>query len=97
MPLCKYSILLLVLVSCQKEAKTNAFAVNEKKEDSATNSIDNDSILFFENALIYEIDVDGKKQEIWFYVNEKNGQILYLPNDEMIKAVISFPNGEYKI
>lgn len=97
MPLFKYSILLLVLVSCQKKTKTDALAVVEKMEDSTANSIDNDSILFFENTLIYEIDVDGKKQEIWFYVNEKNGQILYVPNDEMIKAIISFPNGEYKI
>jgi hypothetical protein len=97
MQLFKYSVLLLVLVSCQKETKTNVLAAVLQMEDSTANSIDNDSILYFENALIYEIDVDGKKQEIWFYVNEEKSQILFVPKDEMIKAVISFPNGEYKI
>ena len=52
---------------------------------------------YFTDALTYELNESGEKSEIWFYVNPKTKQILYLPNDDMIKGVISFPDGTYKI
>ena len=56
-----------------------------------------DKIYYFSDALTYELKQNGETSEIWFYVNPKTKQILYLPNDDMIKGVISFPDGSYKI
>lgn len=87
-----------LFLSCKEESKVSAIKKgNLNTEPVAQINAQKDSILYFENALIYEADIDGKKQEIWFYVNEKKGQILYVPKDEMIKAIVSFPNGEYRI
>lgn len=52
---------------------------------------------YFSDALIYEYQSNGAKEELWLYVNPKTKQILYLPKDDMIKGVISFPNGSYKV
>lgn len=95
-------VLISLFVACKNETKiTNAIS-NDK--DTLTYNVKTsdeihklDSILYFENALIYEMDVDGRKEEVWFFVNEKTGQILYEPKDEMIDAIVSFPNGDYNI
>lgn len=94
--------LISLFVACKKEIKVASDISNHKdtlvyKVESTDNVQKADSILYFDNALIYEIDVDGRKEEIWFFVNEKTGQILYEPKDEMIDAIVSFPNGDYKI
>jgi hypothetical protein len=92
-----YFIYLLVLVSCNEETKSiNIQPLADTMQETVQTS-KNNSILYFENALTYEIDKDGEKEEIWFFVNEKTKQILFQPKDEMIHAVISFPNGDYKI
>lgn len=52
---------------------------------------------YFPDALIYEYEVEGKKEELWIYVNQKTRQLLFVPNDDMISGVISFPNGTYKV
>ena len=52
---------------------------------------------YFSDALIYEYQKNGIKEELWLYVNPKTKQILYIPTDDMINGVISFANGTYKI
>jgi hypothetical protein len=90
-------LFLTVVVSCKRETK----AVKSIEKQVVANNIlkqqEKDSILYFENALIYEFKQNGEKSELWFYVNEKKNQILYVPNDDMIQAVVSHPNGDYLI
>jgi hypothetical protein len=54
------------------------------------------SILDFPNAFIYEVICGNEKSEFWIYHNPKTGQYLYVPNDDMVKAVLGSPNGSYK-
>ncbi|MFN3756139.1 MAG: hypothetical protein ACK4RM_04225 [Flavobacterium sp.] len=56
-----------------------------------------DSSLVFTKALVYEFTTPTESGELWFYVNKENSQILYKPNDDMIDAVVSYPNGIYTI
>lgn len=55
------------------------------------------SILSFPNAFIYEVGNGIEKSEIWIYHNPTNGQYLYVPNDDMVKAVLGTPEGIYTI
>lgn len=48
-------------------------------------------------ALTYKVIHNNKTAELWFYINEKNGQILYVPEHKSIKAIISKPNGIYEV
>ena len=87
----------IMLGSCKNETIIlNSKSIANVENQSASLMV-SDSVLYFENALIYEVDLNGKKEEIWFYVNEQNKQILFVPNDDMIQAVVSFSNGDYKI
>jgi hypothetical protein len=52
--------------------------------------------LDFPNAFIYEVVKGNEKSEFWIYHNPKTGQYLYVPNDDMVKAVLGSPNGSYK-
>lgn len=56
-----------------------------------------DTIAFFDKALTYRYSINGTTEELWFYVNEETQQILYVPNDDMIQAVISYPDGKYVV
>lgn len=56
-----------------------------------------DSTYYFPNALVYEYQLDSMKEEFWIYVNPETSQLLFVPNDDMIDAVISFPDGTYQI
>lgn len=65
-------------------------------------SIQKDTILnqqsyYFSDALIYEYEENGNRKELWFYTNSKTKQVLYVPSNDMIAGVISFPDGTYKI
>ncbi len=87
----------VLFFSCKKDSKPvleNEFVAN-------TESIEvikpKDSIAFFENALIYQYEQNEVKEELWLYVNEQKKEILFVPNDDMIQAVISYPDGTYKI
>jgi hypothetical protein len=52
--------------------------------------------LDFPNTFIYEVVKGNEKSEFWIYHNPKTGQYLYVPNDDMVKAVLGSPNGSYK-
>lgn len=54
-------------------------------------------VAYFEKALTYQYTKGGITEELWIFVNESNGQLLMAPDDDMIAAVISYPNGEYAI
>lgn len=51
--------------------------------------------LYFSHAFIYEYTNEGEIEEFWLYYNPKNGQLLFVPNDEMIDFVVSDPKGNY--
>ena len=72
----------------------NTLVLNEKLEFLQSQKSET---YYFSDAIIYEYESNGVKDELWLYVNPKTKQILYLPNDDMVKGVISFPNGTYKI
>lgn len=84
-----------LMVSCEKEKirKHDKVTVMGKRQAKAV--IKNDSIAYFENALVYQYEQNNSKKELWFFVNEKEKQILYVPNDDMIQAIISYPDGKY--
>lgn len=88
----------LLLSSCKKDSKP----IFEKKSQEPNSRIieaveAQDSIAYFENALIYQYEQNGIKEELWFYVNEQKNEILFVPNDDMIQGIISYPDGTYKI
>lgn len=85
-----------ILLSCQKQPERTVL-YNEKKSLVLEQKEQQDSIQYFPNALTYQYEINGLKEELWFYVNEKTQEVLYVPNDDMIQAVISYPNGDYKI
>lgn len=92
-----FFFLLVLLSACKKDAKPAL----ENKIMANTEAIEvlksRDSIAYFENALIYHYEQNGIQEELWFYVNEQKKEILFVPNDDMIQAVISYPDGTYKI
>jgi uncharacterized protein YlzI (FlbEa/FlbD family) len=55
------------------------------------------TIRHFQHALTYRVIKNGESFELWFYINEKKGEVLYVPNDDMLQAVISKPDGTYTI
>lgn len=85
-----------ILLSCQKQPERTVLN-NEKKSLVLEQKEQQDSIQYFPNALTYQYEINGLKEELWFYVNEKTQEVLYVPNDDMIQAVISYPNGDYEI
>lgn len=51
---------------------------------------------YFSEAFIYQYtDLQGEYQFVWLCYNPDTREILYIPNDDMLKAVISYPNGDY--
>lgn len=51
--------------------------------------------LYFSHAFIYKYTDEDESKEFWLYHNPENGQLLYVPEDEMIDFVISDPDGNY--
>ncbi|NGX84272.1 hypothetical protein [Aequorivita sp. KMM 9714] len=51
--------------------------------------------LYFSHAFIYKYTDEDESNELWLYYNPENGQLLYVPEDEMIDFVISDPDGNY--
>jgi hypothetical protein len=87
----------LVFVSFKKEElqlSEKGFVEVQSKEILTAQ---NDMVAYFDKALTYQYEINNQKQELWLYVNEKTQQILYVPNDDMVQAVISYPNGKYII
>ncbi|MGF1557139.1 hypothetical protein [Paucihalobacter sp.] len=87
----------VLLSACQisnDKEQVNQFAVLRENRDSETPQ---DSVYSFQKALVYQYSTSMETGQLWFFVNETNGQILYQPNDDMIEAVISFPNGKYHV
>ena len=81
-----------VVCSCKDEVEKST-----KKTFESSQSKENDTVAYFDNALIYSYEINGKTEELWFYINENTKQILYVPNDDMIQAVISYPDGKYVV
>lgn len=51
---------------------------------------------YFPEAFIYQYtDLAGEYQFVWLCYNPDTREILYIPNDDMLQAVISYPNGDY--
>lgn len=87
----------LMLFSCKNEAKPvlkNDTAVTPQIGETSKS---NDTIAYFENALVYQYKQNNVKEELWIYVNEQKNELLFVPNDDMIQAVISYPDGMYRI
>lgn len=91
-------ILVFAFFSCKKSNK-NQEVTYEKIEIANQNLAQEskDSVAVFENALTYSYLQNGEKEELWIYVNEQKNELLFVPNDDMIQAVISYPDGTYKI
>jgi len=83
--------------SCKTESKPDFKNIKIANTEAIEGAKPQDTIAYFENALTYQYEKNGIKEELWFFVNEKEKQILYVPNDDMIQAVISYPDGTYKI
>ena len=90
-------VLSLFISSCIGKSEPKQLKVVEKTDQIPSIKAQKQKTYYFTDALTYEIDQNGEKTELWFYVNTKTNQILHLPNDDMIKGVISFPDGNYKI
>lgn len=93
-----YIIFLLAILSCKKSDE-NQKGVNGKTEVQTQNLLkeSKDTLAVFENALTYSYQQNGEKEELWIYVNEQKKELLFIPNDDMIQAVISYPDGTYKL
>lgn len=51
---------------------------------------------YFSEAFIYRYtDQQGEYQFVWLCHNPDTRELLYIPNDDMLQAVISYPNGDY--
>lgn len=51
---------------------------------------------YFPEAFIYQYtDQEDEIQFVWLCYNPDTREILYIPNDDMLQAVISYPNGSY--
>lgn len=88
----------LLFFACNNEnAKTSKQAFVQKIKGKQMEAMAADSIAYFPNALTYRYKKDGEENELWFYINEETQQILFIPDDDMLQGVISYPNGEYKI
>jgi len=87
----------IITCSCQLNTERESKDIPLSTKVKITTETDLDSILSFQKALVYEYKTKEDKGELWFFVNENKGQILYQPNDDMIEAVISYPDGLYEI
>ncbi|HLP63247.1 hypothetical protein [Flavobacterium sp.] len=87
----------LMFVSCKKEEilLTENLPIETKSKETIKEQ--NDTLAYFDQALTYRFEINGITEELWFYVNEQTQQVLYVPNDDMIQAVISYPDGKYVI
>lgn len=92
-----FILIAFLFFSCKKDSKR----VLENESIANTEAIEvakpQDTIAYFENALIYQYEQNEVKEELWLYVNEQKKEILFVPNDDMIQAVISYPDGTFKI
>lgn len=86
-----------LFLSCKNDSKPVLENETTVNKDAIEVAIPQDSLAYFENALTYQYEQDGAIEELWFYVNEQKKEILYVPNDDMIQAVISYPDGTYRI
>ena len=88
---------LFVFISCKKEEVLLTKKDSKNTQLKVIQEKQKDSIAFFDKALTYRYSINGLTEELWFYVNEETQQILYIPNDDMIQAVISYPDGKYVV
>lgn len=88
---------LFVFISCKKEAVLLTKKDSKDTQVRETQTNQKDTIAYFDKALTYRFSINGTTEELWFYVNEETQQILYVPNDDMIQAVISYPDGKYVV
>lgn len=93
----KIFMLLLFFSSCLGNNKTIKLKANQLSMPQHSAVVQVPQSYYFSDALIYQYQENGKMEELWLYVNPKTKQILYVPNDDMIVGVISFPNGTYRI
>lgn len=81
------------VTTCLKNSETEKSTFHtytkEKKESK--------TIRYFQNALIYNVIQNGESFEVWLYTNEEKDEILFVPNNDMIQAVISKPDGTYEV
>ncbi len=88
---------LFVFISCKKEEVLLTKKDSKNTKLKVIQEKQKDTIAFFDKALTYRYSINGITEELWFYVNEETQQILYVPNDDMIQAVISNPDGKYVV
>ncbi|MEZ4886410.1 MAG: hypothetical protein R3E32_16865 [Chitinophagales bacterium] len=53
--------------------------------------------LFFDEVLIYKVTEKEATKEYWVYFNPKTQYLLFAPEDEMVDAIVSHPDGSYWI
>lgn len=104
-------IFLLLLTSCQNKNEKQELTTIENEvstaakvenqdivEEGKTNEYDPKTTLYFSHAFIYEYWIEGTEEErgeFWIYHNPETGNLLYVPDDEMIDFVVSDPTGDY--
>ena len=90
-------LIALIFSACNNEyAKTSKQTFVQKEVNPSKGKLA-DSVAYFPTALTYKYIKNGEENELWFYLNEETQQVLYIPNDDMLQGVISYPNGEYRI
>ena len=67
------------------------------EENTKTTAALQETTYYFPDALVYEYQLNSAREELWIFVNPETEQLLFVPNDDMIEAVISFPDGTYRI
>lgn len=77
-----------------EEQNSNSEA-QEYIEEANHLEYDPSETLYFSHAFIYKYTDEDELKEFWLYHNPENGQLLYVPEDEMIDFVISDPDGNY--
>ena len=77
-----------------EEQNSNSEA-QEYIEEANHLEYDPSKTLYFSHAFIYKYTDEDELKEFWLYHNPENGQLLYVPEDEMIDFVISDPDGNY--
>lgn len=97
-------LLIPVLMSLLNCHQGNQMQEPGSSEDISVNALTTENtfenrkrVYYFPDALIYEYELNGEKGELWLYLNPKTKEALYVPENDMIKAVISYPDGSYKI
>lgn len=69
--------------------------IHAQNNETSAVALKGETVKYFSEAFIYQHTVYGEEQVVWLYYNPDSREILYIPNDDMIQAVISFPNGDY--